>query len=297
MYELRRWWDRYGLQVTLTTLAVGTAFVIRQTQAGFLMETYEGLMRPFQTKPTAQERLANAQALELQQRLIELESKNQRLEELLGFVQSKTVKGVPAPVIGRSADHWWQQVLLGRGTNHGVKNGSIVLSPGGLVGRVTQATPNASRVLLLSDPSSRVGVMVSRSRSMGYMRGMLGNRATLEFFDKVPEVRQGDVITTSSFSQLFPVGIPVGRVESVDLTKSPAPEAVIELSAPIRYLEWTVIYPHSPSLAEPLPPVAPTVTPTPSVSPSASPSATGEPDPDAIASPSPDPTASPTPTP
>lgn len=295
MYELRRWWDRYGIQVTLTTLAVGVALAIRQTQAGFLMETYQGLTRPFQTKPTAQERLANAQMLELQQRLIELESKNQRLEELLGFAQAKKAKGVPAPVIGRSADHWWQQVLLGRGTRNGVAMGSIVLSPGGLVGRVTQVTPNASRVLLLSDPSSRVGVMISRSRSMGYMRGMLGNRAVMEFFDKVPEVRQGDVVTTSSFSQLFPAGIPVGRVESVDLTKSPAPEAVIELSAPIRYLEWAVIYPNSPSLAEPLPAVSPAV-PLPSVSPSA----TVEPSPSVTTSPSaePDPsTASPIPTP
>lgn len=288
MYDLRRWWDRYGIQVTLTTLALGTALVVRHTHAGFLMETYQWITRPFQTKPTPQERLANAQLLELQQRLIELESKNQRLEELLGFVQSKQIKGIPAPVIGRSADHWWQQVMLGRGSKDGVTEGAIVLSPGGLVGRITQVTPTASRVLLLTDSSSRVGVMVSRSRFMGYMRGGLGNRAVIEFFEKVPDVRQGDVITTSSFSQLFPAGIPVGRVESVDLSKAPAPEAVVELSAPLSYLEWAVVYPHSPALAEPIP--APS--PSPSVSPSPSIEA-----PTSMPSISPDSTAFPTSTP
>lgn len=254
MYALRRWWDRYSIQVVIASFALGTALVIRQTQGGLLLETYQALSRPFQAKPTQQERLANAQMLELQQRLIEMESKNQRLEEMLGFISTKKVKGVTVPVIGRSADHWWQQVILGRGSQSGIQVGSIVLSPGGLVGRVTNVTSNTSQVLLLSDPSSRVGVTISRSRYMGYMRGKSGNRAVMEFFEKVPDVRRGDVVSTSSFSQLFPASIPVGRVESVDLNKSPAPEAVIELSAPINYLEWATVYPNSRSLAEPLPP-------------------------------------------
>jgi rod shape-determining protein MreC len=80
---------------------------------------------------------------------------------------------------------------------------------------------------------------------MGYIRGQSTNRAVMEFFDKVPDVRRGDVVATSSLSQLFPAGLPVGRVESVDLNKSPAPEAVIELSAPVSFLEWAIIYPHT----------------------------------------------------
>lgn len=273
MYELRRWWDRFGIPFTLATLGLGTALLIRQSQAGFVMETYQWLTRPFQSKPVLPDQLANAQSNELQQRLIELESRNQKLEELLGLARSKQVKGIPAAVIGRSADHWWQQVTLGRGTNDGVKDGSVVLSPGGLVGRVTQTTGTTSRVLLLSDPSSRVGVAISRSRFMGYLRGKTGNRAVMEFFEKVPDVRKDDIVTTSSFSQLFPPGLPVGRVESVDLTKSPAPEATIELTAPINYLEWAIIYPHTPAIADPQP-AAPS--PSPSISPS--PDASASPD-------------------
>jgi rod shape-determining protein MreC len=292
MYALRRWWDRYGVQIALTTLALGTALMVRQTNGGVLAETYQWITRPFQTGPSQQERIANAQTLELQQRLIELESKNQRLEELLGFTKAQKEKGILAPVIGRSADHWWQQVTLGRGSNQGIQEGWVVMSPGGLVGRVENVTSNTSRVLLLSDPSSRVGVTISRSRFMGSMRGKSGNRAVMEFFEKVPDVRRGDVVTTSSLSGIFPAGIPVGRVESVDLTKSPAPEAVIELSSPITYLEWAVAYPKTANLGQSLPetaPVAPSgaATPAPSPSTSASPSPSVSPSPAATAAPAP----------
>jgi rod shape-determining protein MreC len=289
MYELRRWWDRFGIPFTLATLGLGTALLIRQSQAGFVMETYQWLTRPFQSKPVAMDRLMNAQTSELQQRLIELESKNQKLEELLGFAKSKKAEGIPASVIGRSADHWWQHVTLSRGSKDGVKAGDVVMSPGGLVGRIADVSPSTSRVLLLSDPSSRVGVLISRSRFMGYLRGKTGNRAVMEFFEKVPDVRKDDVVTTSSFSQLFPAGITIGRVESVDLTKSPAPEATIELTAPINYLEWAIIYPHSPALADPQPATKPKLVP----SPSASPDPSVSPSPDATASP--DSTVSPSP--
>jgi len=134
-------------------------------------------------------------------------------------------------------------VTLGRGSSEGIKVGSIVMAPGGLVGRISSVTPNSSRVLLLSDATSRVGAVLSRSRSMGFIRGQGSNRAVLQFFDKVPDVKRGDVVSTSPVSQLFPPGLPLGRVESVNLDKSPAPEAVIELTAPVSYLEWVIVYP------------------------------------------------------
>jgi len=252
MFTLRRWWDRHRIQIILTGMALGSALVIRQTQALPLFEVYRLATMLFRPSATQEALLANAQMQELQQRLTELESQNERLRTLLGYASASKAPGTATPVIGRSADHWWQQIILGRGSNGGVQVGDVVMAPGGVVGRVTAVTPTTSRVLLLSDPSSRVGVTVSRSRHMGYMRGQSTNRAVLEFFDKVPDVRRGDVVTTSSLSRLFPPGLPIGRVESVDLNKSPAPEAVIELSAPVSFLEWAVVYPHDQS-AQPVP--------------------------------------------
>jgi rod shape-determining protein MreC len=245
MYTLRRWWNRYRLQLVLMTLAAGSALFIRQTNGALLFEIYHLLSRPFQTDPARQTLLSNAQTQELQQRLTELESQNRQLRELLKLNTEGSRSGIPAAVIGRSADHWWQQVILSRGSRDGVKVGYVVMTPGGVVGRVRKVSPTTSRVLLLSDPSSRVGVVISRSRYMGYLRGQAANRAVMEFFDKVPDVRRGDVVSTSALSRLFPAGLPIGRVESVNLDKSPAPEVTIALSAPIQSLEWAMIYPHS----------------------------------------------------
>lgn len=270
MFTVRRWWERYGTQTLLIGLAIGTAAIVRQTQGTLLMETYQWLSRPFQGSPTKQVAIENAQVLELQQRLIELQNRNQRLEELLGFIQSKTPQGIPAPVIGRSADHWWQTIILGRGAKQGIQVHSIVMSPGGVVGRVSQVSDNASRVVLLSDAANQVGVTISRSRAAGFMKGQngdsAGNQVIMEFFDKVPDVRKGDTVVTSVFSHKFPAGLPVGRVESVDLNKSPAPQAIIQLTAPISSLEWVAVYP--PTMASKADELPPMPTPTPSPSPS-----------------------------
>lgn len=244
MYTFRRWWDRHALKLGLACLALSTAWLLRQTQSAVVLELYQRLTIPFQSAgPTRNDILASAQAQELQQRLTELESQNRQLQKLLDYKASQPTTSIVAPIVGRSADHWWQQVTLGRGSQQGIKIGAVVSGTGGVVGRVVQVTPHTSRVLLVSDPTSQVGVTISRSRNMGYLRGQAGNRAVMEFFDKVPDVRPGDVVSTSSFSQLFPPGLSVGRIESVDFGKSPAPEAIVELSAPLSYLEWVVVTP------------------------------------------------------
>ena len=243
MYTLRRWWVRHGIQVMVAGAAIGSAWLIRQTQGAAVFEVYQLLTRPFQTEAPLQEIRENARVQELQDRLTELQNQNQKLQELLGYVQQRKQKAITAPIVGRTPDNWWQQVTLGRGTEDGIQKDFIVMGTGGLIGRVVEVTSHTSRVLLISDPSSRAGAVVSRSRVMGYIRGYGSNRVVMQFFDKVPDVRRGDVVATSSASKLFPPGLPLGRVESVNLEKTPAPEAIIKVTAPISYLEWVVIYP------------------------------------------------------
>ncbi|WP_449417351.1 rod shape-determining protein MreC [Phormidium nigroviride] len=243
---LRRWWD-LRLQIAMLGIALSGAWLIRETQGQALFEVYGWVSRPFQVNASEQEQLLNARTKELQDRLTELQAQNQKLQQLLGYVATQKTKGIAAPIIGRSADHWWQQVTLGRGSKDGIRKGFIVMGPGGLVGRIINVTPNTSVVVLISDPTSRVGVAISRSRHMGFLRGKgdkAKNRAVMEFFDNVPNVKPGDMVSTSSFSQLYPAGLPVGRVESLDMNKSPAPEAIIEFSASINSLEWVVVYAH-----------------------------------------------------
>jgi len=250
MYTLRRWWDRNGIRLGLIAAAVIFSWAIRQTQGAAVFELYQVLARPFSHSPAPTQKTVDPHTRELEQRLAELQSQNQQLQELVGYIAKQPGEGIVAPVIGRSPDHWWQQAILGRGQKDGIQVGSIAAN-GGIVGRVTQVTDHSSRVLLISDPTSQVGVTITRSRYMGYVRGQGANRVIMEFFDKVPDVRPGDVVTTSSISRRFPPGLPIGTVESVNLNKSPAPEAVIELSAPISHLEWVMVYAAPQAVADP----------------------------------------------
>lgn len=250
MQTLRRRGLKLMRKAALLILAVSAAFWVRQTQGSLLFEIYNWLSLPFQPSPVQQEILVNARIKELEIKLQELEQQNNSLTQLLNSTKSKKLKGVVAPVIGRSADYWWKKVTLGKGSKDGIQEDFIVMGTGGLVGRITRVTPNTSQVLLVSDPTSKVGVGIIRSRQMGFMKGQGNDTAVMEFFDDVPDIKVGDFVSTSAYSQLFPAGWPVGTVESINLTNTPAPEAIVKLSAPLNILEWVNVYPNKQNQGE-----------------------------------------------
>ncbi|WP_414584703.1 rod shape-determining protein MreC [Scytonema sp. PCC 10023] len=248
MFTARRWWESKGLQIGLLGVIVGSAWVLRQTQGALLFEVYQSVTRPIQmlqTAPPQEERFRDARLLELQTRVVELESQNKKLKQLLRYVEKEPLasRPIPARVTGRGADNWWQQVTLNRGSLAGIQEGYVVKADGGLVGLIESVSPNTSRVLLISDLKSQVGVTVSRTGAKGVLRGDSSADAVLEFYEKVPNVKPGDVVATSTYSKKFPSGLAVGRVKSLDLKKLPASVAKVELFPPIRSLDWVTVYP------------------------------------------------------
>lgn len=255
MFALRQWWHRQAPRTGLIVLAIAVAWGMRQTQGTLIYEIYRWATVPLQPGPSRQLVLESSYTQELQQRLVELEVQNRTLRQMVEAESPTLPEGIPAAVIGRSAGDWWQQVIISRGSQDGIRSGYIVTGPGGLVGRVTAVSPHSSRVLLISDTTSRVGARISRTRSAGYIRGQGGQQVIMEFFDKMPDVRVGDVVMTSAYSQLFPQDMPIGRVVDMDLSRSPAPEVTIELAAPLNILEWVWIIPFEPSQATEISPV------------------------------------------
>ncbi|MGH2415658.1 MAG: rod shape-determining protein MreC, partial [Microcystaceae cyanobacterium] len=173
MLTVRRWWTRHALQIILAGVVLGGAWFLKQTQGAAVLEIYSLIVRPFQSEsPSAQEaKLTNARIQELEQQVTELQQQNQHLQELLGYFKNQKQQVITAPIVGRSADAWWKQITLGRGSQDGIEVGAVVTGVGGLVGRVVEVTPHSSRVLLISDPTSRVGATITRSRSMGLIQG------------------------------------------------------------------------------------------------------------------------------
>lgn len=254
MFTARRWWERLGLQFGLLALVVGGALAIRQTHGEVLVEFYDGIARPFevfQTQPNQEQYLKDAKVIELQARIVELENQNKNIKALLKYVEKepKNAPTIPARVVGRSADNWWQQVTLNRGSISGIEKGSVVKAEGGLVGLINSVTPNTSRVLLISDMNSQVGANISRTGAKGILQGDGSADAVLEFYEKVPDVKPGDVVSTSTYSSKFPSGVPIGKIKSLDLKRLPASVATIELFPPIRSLDWVTVNPKPASTA------------------------------------------------
>ena len=256
MFTLRRWWDKNALKLAGFGTVIGGTYLVLQTQSALVDEAYNALSQAFTPNARQLDSLKTAQVEQLQNELQELRTQNQQLKQLASYSLAVPTKGILAPIVLRSADNWWQQIVIGRGSADGVAIDHIVVGIGGVVGRVVSVLPHTSRVLLVSDPNSRMGVLISRSRNMGILQGTRANQAVLQFFDKRPTVKVGDVVSTSAVSQLFPTGLGVGKVIELNLNKSPAPEAIVEFTAPLANLEWVTVHPHNPNTVEVIP-VAP----------------------------------------
>jgi rod shape-determining protein MreC len=237
---MSRLWDKYGFQAILIVVALVVALSIKLTQAAVFSEAYYFVVRPFQSQKqlVLEDKLTNARILELEAQVIELEQQNQQLKQLLDYAKTKTEKMVTAPVISRSRDRWWNQVTLGKGSQDGIKQDYVVTGIGGLVGRVIHTTPHTSKVLLVSDTTSRIGAILGRNRQWGYVQGKDSSTVVMKFFNQVVDIQPGDTVTTSNLSKLYPPGLPIGKVKSEKTTKNDTSEIEIELSAPIDVLEW-----------------------------------------------------------
>lgn len=167
--------------------------------------------------------------------LKEAENENRILREQMGFTQANpTYDLVPAQIIGRDPDNFVQSLSIDRGTRDGVREGKIVVaagqvrmpgaegSPGdqiqvvqGLVGTVVHAGPNYAKILLISDLSSAVNVMLQGTRADGLVTGNGRNPLALKYVRQGEPLAPGAVLLTSGLGGAYPRGLVVGFVTSI----------------------------------------------------------------------------------
>jgi rod shape-determining protein MreC len=157
------------------------------------------------------------------QRAAELERENARLKRLLDLTDSwPKVRKVAARVIARSTSPYFRvyQLVLNTAHTADVRRGMPVVTPDGVVGRVSRVSGKYAEVQLVSDPDSSIDVIVQGSRVAGFLRGRgeaNNYRCRLEYLSLPSLVREGDAIVTSGLGKgnLFPKGLLVGRVSHV----------------------------------------------------------------------------------
>jgi len=155
---------------------------------------------------------------------------------------------VRATVIARDPSNILATVVLGVGTNEGVKAGHVVVSDQGLVGRITEAGANYSKVLLVTDPASTLSALVEGSRATGIVRGQYGDALIMEWILQTEKVRPGDVVVTAGLGlgeelrSLYPKGLVIGKVVQLQNAEAAAYQrAIIAPAVDLRRLENVLV--------------------------------------------------------
>ncbi len=141
-----------------------------------------------------------------------------RLRELLAEQHLDFVGDIPtvaAQVYGTTSSNFEMTIQINRGTDAGVGTGMPVVYAGGLVGRVVEVSATRATVLLLTDPTSHVGVRFPNNDE-GIATGTgSGSPLQVELVDPKTVLKPNDVLFTSGGQGgLYPAGIPVGIVRS-----------------------------------------------------------------------------------
>ncbi|MBX7145062.1 MAG: rod shape-determining protein MreC [Oligoflexia bacterium] len=177
-------------------------------------DSYIGLVGAAEENLTLRQRV---EALENQNaHLMEVAQENERLRGLLKMGEDSKLSSVAARVIGYDASNWIQAVSIDRGSQHGIKEGMAVLGSSGVVGQVIAAAPLSAKVLLLTDHSSGIDAIIQGTRARGIVEGAGPNECVWRFVTEADEVKVGDRLVTSGADGVYPRGMLVGVVSSID---------------------------------------------------------------------------------
>jgi len=149
------------------------------------------------------------------QRLREEIKLSGRLKDLLGYRERTGLPTTAASIVAYNSARWTRTAVINKGSRDGISRDMAVISPAGVVGRITDVTPSTATVLLNTDPRSNIESMVERTRVRAIAEGDGRDGLILKYVRELDDVRAGDTVITSGFSGLFPKGLVIGEVTAV----------------------------------------------------------------------------------
>jgi len=138
-----------------------------------------------------------------------------RVRALAAFQERTPSKTIAARIIGSGTAANSAEVFVDRGNSSGVEKGMAVVTPDGIVGKVVEAYPMASLVLLATDPTFAAGVVSQKNRVHGELRGISHGNCRIEDVQNEQKVEVGEWFYTSGYDRVFPRGFPVGQATVV----------------------------------------------------------------------------------
>ena len=150
-----------------------------------------------------------------QHRLSALEYENRRLRTLLGLdARRRSGRSLVAEVVQVRAGEFRQQLVIDRGSLHGLYPGQPVLNAGGVVGQIARVGPVQATVLLITD--NRHALLVHSARTQDrYLAYGDGRGLVLRNVPRTDDLRAGDLLLSSGLDEIYPGEYPVGTVAAV----------------------------------------------------------------------------------
>lgn len=147
--------------------------------------------------------------------LREMQAENLRLKAMLSYSEETVDQEIVARVIGLNPSAQFLSIRINRGEDDGVRVGMPVVTPDGAVGQVVRSVGTSADVMLLSDPASRLGGVLQRSRvrvtavGTGDMR-----KLSLDLVRREDDARDGDIVVSAGSDGIFPRGVKLGTLRA-----------------------------------------------------------------------------------
>lgn len=180
-----------------------------------------------------------------------LAQENAHLEELLAATTadrrlastlSEYARSVEGRVIGFPPENESQSITINKGTRDGIGRDDGVVNASGVVGRVVEANPFVSKVVLITDYTSSVPAMVQRGRWWGIAKGNLTS-VRLEYISQDVPLRIGDRVVTGE-ARSFHSGALIGTIRKIERSDTGLYQtAVVTPAADLSSLDRLVVIP------------------------------------------------------
>ena len=180
------------------------------TKASGMVENFQSYARLYEQNQELRDELQQMKAWK--EAALQLEQKNARLLDLNNVRLDPMLTQVTGQVLADSGSPFRQSVLLNVGERDGIRDGWGTMDGIGLVGRISGVGDRTSRVLLLTDSSSRIPIVVQPSGLKGILSGDNSMYPALDYLEHPDQISPGDRVVTAGDGGVFPGGLLVGEV-------------------------------------------------------------------------------------
>ncbi len=126
---------------------------------------------------------------------------------------------LPATVVRRDPNDDFYSFTLDKGSADDVAVGDPVVTENGIIGWVYRTDLYTAKVKTILSPDAKVGVIDTVSRDSGVVSGNVlyadRNLTTMTKISALNKLKEGDIVTTTGISGIYPSGLIVGEVKEI----------------------------------------------------------------------------------